>query len=332
MFLKKSLVLALGMATSLMVLGSQGNAQDIRIGLVLPELSNEMIANLNNGAIERAAELGNIEILTAATYSGEDQAKAVENYIAMGVDLIAYDTIDSAAIGPALLKANEAGIPIVAVISKAVSGKHESYIAWDFLEMGRIIGRWMATDLGPDGIVAHVEGDPADPSGVALTDGFVEGIQEYGIAGLVAQAPSNWSRVDGLNLATDMLTANPNIGGFYGIIDDVAMGIVEAARAAGKLDGILIAGLNATCEGLKSLLKGELDFTMMTFSRPMGVQLVDTSVQILNGEEVPAFVPAPFFGIHTALARGILDGTLHAPAGLAQEIGQRLEAAQAGCN
>jgi len=331
MNLMKGLTLALGVATSLVILGSSGNAQEIRIGFVVPELSNELIANLDSGARQRAEELGNIEILTTGTNNGEDQARAVENYISMGVDLIAYDTIDSAAIGPAIIKANEAGIPVVAIISKAVSGKVESYISYDFLAMGRVIGRWVGGELGPDGIVAHVEGDPADPSGVALTDGFVLGIKEYGISGLVAQAPSNWSRVDGLNNATNMLTANPNISGFYGIIDDVAMGIVEAARAAGKLDSIIIAGANGSCEALRSVLRGELDFTLIAFSKPMGVQLIDTSMQVLNGETVPAFIASPSFGVDTALANAILDGTQYPPAALAPEIRQRLEAAQSGC-
>ena len=332
MFLRKNFARALAVVPLLMILGSHGNAQTQRIGFVVPELSNELIANLDKGARARAAELGNIEILTTGTNNGEDQARAVENYVTMGVDLIAYDTIDSAAIGPAIIKANEAGIPVVAIISKAVSGEVESYISYDFMEMGRVIGRWVGEQLGPDGIIAHVEGDPADPSGVALTDGFVEGIQENGIDGLVAQAPSNWSRVDGLNNATDMLTANPNINGFYGIIDDVAMGIVEAARAAGKLDGIVIAGANGSCEALRSVLTGELDFTLMAFSQPMGRQLIDTSVQVLNGETVPEFIAAPYFGIDTALANEILDGARDAPAALAPAIGQRLEAAKAGCN
>jgi ABC-type sugar transport system substrate-binding protein len=144
----------------------------------------------------------------------------------------------------------------------------------------------------------------------------------------VVQAPSNWSRVDGLNNATNMLTANPNINGFYGIMDDVAMGIVEAARTAGKLDSIVIAGANGSCEALRSVLKGELDFTLIAFSKPMGVQLIDTSMQVLNEETAPTFIASPPFGVATALANAILGGTQHPPAALAPEIRQRLEAAK----
>ena len=71
----KSLALALGVVASLVILGSHGNAQDRRIGFVVPELSNELIANLDAGARERAEALGNIEILTTGTNNGQDQAR-----------------------------------------------------------------------------------------------------------------------------------------------------------------------------------------------------------------------------------------------------------------
>ena len=71
-------------------------------------------------------------------------------------------SIDAAAVGPAIIKANEAGIPVIAVISSAASGKNVTLITPDFTENGRIIGRWMAKQLGADGVVGHVEGNPAD--------------------------------------------------------------------------------------------------------------------------------------------------------------------------
>ena len=148
-------------------------AASIRIGLVLPELSNAAINDIAIGAKKRAKEIGNIEILVTGTYSGEEQAKAVENYIAAGVDLIAYDSIDAAAVGPAIIKANKANIPVIGVISAASSGEMISFITPDFCENGRLIGNWMSKTLGKNGIVSHVEGNPADAAGAgALVLGF----------------------------------------------------------------------------------------------------------------------------------------------------------------
>jgi ribose transport system substrate-binding protein len=327
-------LVALGVAASVAAFGQSASAQDIRIGFVLPELSNEAILNLDIGARARAEELGNVEILTAASYSGEDQAMAIENYIVAGVDILAYDTIDAAAAGPAVIKANEAGIPVICVLSCGATGEHLTFMSLDHVASARQVGRWMSKTLGADGVVAHVEGNPATVAGLELTAGFTLGLADNGIIKVAAQSPAmNFSREEGLAAATDMLTANPNLQGIYGIIDDVAMGALQAVRAAGRMDDVLVAGHNATCEALASLLKGELDFTVMIFTQALGAQMVDIALKIHAGEDVPDFVPMPTIGVDTAWANGILDGTGEdPPANIAPEIRTRLEAAKAGCN
>ena len=308
-------------------------AEKFRIGLVLPDLSNQAIADIDAGARTRAAELGNVEILTTATYSGEEQAKAVENYVAQKVDLIAYDSIDAAAVGPAVEKANEAGIPVIAIISASASGKNVSFITPDFTENGRIIGRWMATELGAKGIVAHVEGNPADAAGANLTTGFKEGLAANGITNIVASAPSDWDRERALAVATDILTANPTLQGLYGANDDVAMGALQAVNAAGKLDSILLAGHNGTCEALASIIKGDLDFTVMLFNKPLGGLTVDTALAVIAGKTVAENIAAPVFGIDKPIAEAILKGdSSKVPDNLKAEVGERVNKAQSGCS
>ena len=325
--------IALGAVLSIGASMSGANAADkIRIGLVLPELSNEAIADIDKGARAHAEELGTVEILTTGSYNGEEQAKAVENYIASKVDVIAYDSIDAAAVGPAIVKANAAGIPVIGIFSLGSTGKHLSFLTPDFRENGRINGRWMAKKLGPTGIVAHVEGNPADAAGADLTAGFLEGLAEGGIKKTVAQAPSNWDREKAMGIATDMLTAHPDIQGIYGANDDVAMGVVQAARANGRLKDVLITGHNGTCEALASVIKGDLDFTVMLFSKPIGALMVDTALKGLKKEPVPEKIAGPSFGVDTETANGILGGTYKdVPDNVAAEVKQRLEAAKAGC-
>jgi ribose transport system substrate-binding protein len=330
--LKKFLTLV-GLSLAVISFSSPAAADKIRIGFVLPELSNEAILDLDIGARARAEQLGNVEILTNGSYSGEEQAAAVENYIAAGVDILAYDTIDAAAVGPAIVKANEAGIPVICVFSCGSTGEHVSFMSADWTENGRKVGRWMSKTLGKDGIVAHVEGNPSTVAGIELTQGFTEGLAENGITNIVAKSPAmNFAREEGLAAATDMITANPPLQGIYGIIDDVAMGALQAARAAGRMD-ILIGGHNGTCEALQSILKGELDFTVMLFSQALGAAMVDLALKAHAGEEVADFVPMPTSGMDTAWANGILDGTREdPPANIAPEIKKRLEAAKAGCS
>ena len=135
-----------------------------------------------------------------------------------------------------------------------------------------------------------------------------------------------------MGIAVDMITARPDLQGIYGIIDDSAMGALQGIRSAGRLDDVLIAGHNGTCEALASLLKGELDFTVVLFTQALGAKMVDTAVMIHNGEEVPDYIPMPVLGLDTAWANGILDGTGEdPPANVAANVKERLMAANEGC-
>lgn len=328
-----NLKLACSVAVAALVSNGVMAQEKIRIGMVLPDLSNQIIADIDAGARARAEELGNVEVLTSATYSGEEQAQGVENYVVQQVDAIIYDSIDAAAVGPAIAKANEAGIPVVAILAGATGAKNDSYIAPNFNENGRIIGRWMAAQLGPEGVVAHVEGNPADVSGADLTRGYSEGLAEGGINALVASAPSNWERERALAVASDILTANPNLQGLYGANDDVAMGALQALNASGRADQVLLAGHNGTCEALASMLEGGLDFTVMLFNRPAGALAVDTAIALIKGEAVEENIAAPVFGIDAATAQAIAAGQdADVPEALKPEVTERVMAAKNGCS
>jgi ribose transport system substrate-binding protein len=307
-------------------------ADKVRIGMVVPSLSNAIISDMNNGALERAAELGTVSILTTGSDSGEDQASAVENYVGQHVDAIVYDSIDAAAVGPAIAKANAAGIPVIAIFSAASGGKTATLLTPEFIETGRIIGRWMAAKVGKDGKVAVVEGNPADDSGAALVTGFREGIVSGGIAQPVASAPTDWDRQRALSVATDMLTAHPDLQGIFAANDDTALGAMQAVKAAGRKATVLVAGQNGTCEALTAVLRGDLDFDVMNFAKQLGRMSVDVALKLKAAEQVPAMVRAPTFGMDTATARAIADGNAATvPAPLAAEIKARVLAAKNGC-
>jgi len=323
-----------GLAASLMMTSAMPSfaADNVRIGLVLPDLSNEAISNINVGARERAKELGNVEILTTASYSGEEQASGIENYIVQHVDAIIYDSIDAAAVGPAIQKANAANIPTIAIFSAGGSGKNATWMGPDFKADGAMIGKWMAGKLGKDGKVAVVEGNPADTAGVNLVTGFEEGLKSGGIGAVTASAPTNWDRQRAFQVMGDMLTAHPDIQGAYGAIDEIALGALQALKAAGRKKDVLLAGHNATCEGLAALLRNDLDYDVMTFPKSIGRTAVDLVLKLKAGEQIPEVTNAEAFGIDTATAQAVLSGKVEGiPAGLVDDVKARVTAASQGC-
>jgi ribose transport system substrate-binding protein len=308
-------------------------ADKLRIGLVLPDLSNETIANIDVGARERAKELGTVEVLTTASYSGEEQASGVENYVVQHVDVIVYDSIDAAAVGPAIVKANKAGIPVIAIFSAGSVGKNATMMAPDFLEDGRMIGRWMVGKLGKDGNVAVVEGNPADAAGNDLIVGFKEAIAAGGIKEPVADSTTDWDRQRALSVATDMMTAHPDLQGMYGAIDDMALAALQAIKAAGRKSSVLLAGHNGTCDGLAALLRGDLDYTVMTFPKQIGRDSVDLAIKLKGGATLAAVTPAQAFGIDGPIAKAVASGDTSAvPPVVASDVTRRVMAAKNGCS
>ncbi|MCI0678378.1 MAG: sugar ABC transporter substrate-binding protein [Actinobacteria bacterium] len=305
-----------------------GTTESFRIGLVLPDLTNQTINDLYKGAQARADELG-LELQEGGTSDSGPWLDACNAFVASGVDVLMYDTLDGDAHTSCIEDANAAGILVVCLLACTSGGTQDATIALDFFADGQIIGRWMAEQVGPGAKVAFVEGLPGDEAATAIGDGFVDGLAEgCPDCELVARQVGGPDRDTAFTAATNILTANPDLNGMYALSDDMSMGAFRALETAGLADQVTLAGHNGTCEALGSILRGELDFTQLLAGQPFGIAAVDTAVALMNGEEPGTLVVDPI-AIDTEFALGVLDGSIEPPAGV--DVKDRLELAQSGC-
>lgn len=305
-----------------------GATESFRIGLVLPDLTNQTINDLFKGAQARADELG-LELQEGGTSDSGPWLDACNAIVASGVDVLMYDTLDAAAHTSCIEDANEAGILVICLLACTSGGIQDATIALDFFADGQIIGEWMADQVGPDGRVAFVEGPPGDEAAVAIGDGFVAGLEEAcPDCELVARQVGGPDRDIAITTATNILTANPDLDGMYALSDDMAMGAFLALVNTGHADDVILAGHNGTCEALNSIINGELDFTQLLAGQPFGIAAVDTAVALMKGEEPGTLVVDPI-AIDTEFALGVLDGSIDPPSGV--DVKERLELAREGC-
>lgn len=305
-----------------------GATDSFRIGLVLPDLTNQTINDLYKGAQARADELG-LELQQGGTSDSGPWLDACNAFVASAVDVLMYDTLDGDAHSTCIEDANEAGILVVCLLACTSGGTQDATIALDFFADGEIIGRWMSDQVGPGGRVAFVEGLAGDEAAVAIGDGFVAGLEEAcADCELVARQVGGPDRDTAFATATNILTANPDLDGMYALSDDMAMGAFRALETAGVADQVVLAGHNGTCEAMGSVINGELDFTQLLAGQPFGIAAVDTAVALMNGEQPGTLVVDPI-AIDTEFALGVLDGSITPPAGV--DVRERLELAQSGC-
>lgn len=307
---------------------STGGAKHLRLGLVLPDLTNQTINDIYLGAKAHAAQLGNVDILEGGTSETAPWLTACERIVNSSIDVLAYDTLDAAGTSTCITQANSLGIKVICIFACTTVGKNDLLITIDALADGNQIGTWMGKTLG-SGEAGILEGPPGDMAAVDLGKGYKAGLaSSCPNCKLVADVGGGHDRDTGYTVGLQVLTAHPNIRGIYGLNDDIAMGVLRAVQQVGKLGQVKVAGHNGTCEALGSILNGQLGFTMLLAGQPFGIAIVDNALKLHAGQAVQAanVVPIP---LDQATEKGILDGSIPNPTGV--DVKARLVAAQNGC-
>jgi ribose transport system substrate-binding protein len=309
---------------------SASAAANVRLGLILPDLTNQTINDIYLGAQARAEELGNVEILEGGTSETGPWLDACERILNSDIDILAYDTLDAAATSTCIQQANEMGVKTICLFACTAEGTNDALITLDFHEVGLMGGQWMGEKLAASGgEVGILEGPPGDEAIQAVHDGFREALAEAcPDCEIVAEVPGGHDRDTGYTAAQQVLTANPELAAIAGANDDVAMGIVRAVQEVDGIGNVLIIGNNGTCEALASILDGDLSETVLIAGQPFGASTVDTALKLLAGETVETVNVTPV-QVDQELAQGILDGSVEDVASVS--LKDRLELAESGC-
>jgi ABC-type sugar transport system substrate-binding protein len=277
--------------------GDEGAERPLKIGYVVNYMSHEWYQNICNAAERRARELGVDLIIADANLDVAAQISKAENLMAQGVDVLILTPVDAKALGPVVQQARASGIHVITE-SSPVAGS-DAYVGIDDKASGKKAAMWFATyarerDLDPKILIIGV---PNFETCRLRVEGFVEGLQESGIAYEIKQ------EVDGqglkeraLKVAQDALTAHPDINVIYGINDDSTTGGMSAYRAAGLDEGQLTA-IGFGFEGVvgRTALLGDTPYkaALAMFPDFVGVSLVEAAVKLSQGERMPVHFETP---------------------------------------
>lgn len=263
------------------------------IGFAISTLDNPFFVDLKDGAEAKAAELGvNIRVVDA----GDDPARqlsGIEDLIAREVDLILVNPTDSAAVVPAILAANRAGIPVITVDRSADSGDVVAYIASDNVLGGNMAGEFIAELLGGEGKVVELEGIPGTNAARERGQGFGEAIAEHPGIVIVARQEAGFDRARGLTVMENILQAQPEIDAVFAHNDEMALGALIAIQSAGRADKIVVVGFDATDDAVQAVQDGRMLATVAQQPRLIGALGVEVALKVLQGEQVDEFVPVP---------------------------------------
>jgi ribose transport system permease protein len=327
-----------GVATAAIGAGQAGetgarHAAGLRIGLVLPDLSNLFIAGIRDGAQASAKKAG-ITLLVKGTNDAAGQTNAMLAYVGAHVDAIGVDAIDGKAIVPAIKAANKAGIPVIAVQSNVFGGKVATFISELETVAGTYIGNAIVSYCNKSGHdpckVGVVEGNLADQSGQQENAAMRAVVAKHPTVKIVGAQPTDYDPERALNVATNLMTANPDLDYIYAWWDPGAAAAVRAAQSKGKAGKIGISAQNGDCIALGYVLKGYMYQDSAFFPHVLGGLFIDNAQKAARKETLPKFIQAPTLSVTQDLANAWLSGSAQPPAALKADILQRLKQSKSG--
>lgn len=217
-------------------------------------------------------------------YTG--QINIVEDAIATRVDGIVLAPSHGDALVPAVLRANQAGIPITIFDSGISTDKYLAYVATDNRQGGVVGAERMGEKLGGKGQVAILGVKKGSVSTDQREEGFQDTIQKKfpGIK-IVQFLYGDADRSKSLDRATDILTAHPDLNGIFASNESSSVGAVQAIKQKNLQGKVILVGFDSSPNLLEDVKAGAIDSLVLQDPYKMGYEGVRTIVDKLNGKE-----------------------------------------------
>lgn len=253
------------------------------IGLMVQDMSNPFFSAMDKGAKDAAAKIGATLNTQDAQLDLANQNTQIDAFIQQGVNLIVISAVDEAGIAPAIQRAKEAGVIVIAVDTPAHGA--DAVVMTNAVQAGEKSCDYLFQQMGGKGEVLLVDGTPIQTI-IDRINGCKTVAKNYPDIKIVGQQASKNDRASGLAVTTDMLTANPDVTGIFGMNDPSALGAVLAVEQAGKTGQIKVTGVDGSPEAVAELTREGSPFIGTATQNPaeMVRQAVKIAVDMTEGK------------------------------------------------
>lgn len=226
---------------------------------------------------------GDIEVsIVSANNDGRRQARQIDSLVDCRVDLLVVAPSDISTVTPAVDRAYRKGIPVILYDRKTNSPNYTAYIGSDNVEVGRIVGQFIATNLKGRGVVLEVTGAGGSSPVAERHNGFMKAMEHYPAIRVIT-VQGDWTTEKAEQLTGALMDQGERIDCVFGHNDREAYGGSRAAARRGKhLMTVGIDGLPGPNEGIEFVRKGLLTGTFIYPTK--GEEIVNLAMKILRGQ------------------------------------------------
>lgn len=221
----------------------------------------------------------------------DEQDALVDQAIALGPDAIVFTPVHATRMNAAILRINAAGIPLFGFVNPIPVGRCVSYAGSDDARLGFAIADYLYRHLQGRGRVLVVSGPVASVTSVARVRAFREAAAKHPGIVIAGTCVGEYVREVARDAVAKWLAANETPGGIMAANDVMALGALDALRAAGRKSAV--AGVNAIPEAIAAIKRGEMLATADFNAMQMAALATECAVRHLRGERVPETIDLP---------------------------------------
>ena len=250
----------------------------------------------NTESIKSEAEKAGVSLMyDNAEQKQERQIKAIREFIAYQVDVIAFSPIVETGWDNVLQEAKDAGIPVLTT-DRMIQTEDDSlwagYIGSDFYQEGVSAGNFLVEKLQRENLgelnIVELSGTIDSTPMLQRAAGFRDVIEEYPGLHLIDSMSGDFFRPKGKECMEVLLERHERIDVLYAHNDAMALGAIDAMEAAGLRPGedVIIISVDGEQAAVDLLREGKIN-CVVECKPDIGEAVMRLAKQLAAGEEIP---------------------------------------------
>lgn len=273
-----------------------GSAKGKSVCYVTAANSHPYVTPANMG-VKSAADKAGVKLTVVSEefspQTGADQLNSCVSKKAAGILLWPLD--DNTYL-PGLVKAKQAGIPVVAIdtpMGKDSMKLVQAFVGADKRDQGKINAELLEKAMGGKGSVVIIAGQAGNGTTIARTEGFTDQLKASGSRlKVLATVNADFDQQKALVASRDLITKfGDQITGVYAEDDTMAKGFQQALKESGKSFTPFIVGVNGEKGAFESIKNGTQYSTIIQPPFDNGRLAMEALIKVMEGGKVDANIP-----------------------------------------
>jgi ribose transport system substrate-binding protein len=225
-------------------------------------------------------------LFTDAQNKSDKQVSDVEDLMSRGIDVLIITPHTAEPLTPVVKQAMDAGIKVI-TLDRGVNTPVTVHVGADNKIIGKAAAKYIAEKLlNGKGNIIEIQGTLGASATIDRHDEFMKELANYPDVKVIESQTADYSREPAVKFMEDMLQrfAPGEFTVVYAHNDEMALGAIQALKAANRLEGVFVVGIDGQNEAFDAIKAGDMT---ATFTYPNGgKEGVEIALKLMMGDTI----------------------------------------------